>query len=164
MQKNKNMIIIIIVSIIILFIGCKSINVQLDTNLEYFDNNIIKLIFETNPGCSKRDFNITEEFQKSNNTMTGAFVAKTYEEYENTIKKYFEMEYLETIVEEYFNEKNLIIILLSAHDSEYYKNGRFEKDENNNFIYMVGLYKRANPLLMFNKCVYSKIFIYEMNK
>ncbi|MDR0472852.1 MAG: hypothetical protein LBH43_04180 [Treponema sp.] len=162
---NKNIFVFLLfIPIIIFFIGCKSQTIQLDTNLIFFDNNVVKILFDTKPGCSKTNFKFTEEYKKIDTSWNDCYAASSFEEYENTIKKYFEMDLFETIVQEYFNENILIVVILSAHDSKYYKNGKFEKGENNNFIYKVGLYNSANVFKYSNKCIYTKVFIYEMNK
>jgi hypothetical protein len=149
---------------LILFIGCKSQTIQLDTNLEFYDNNVITLLFETKPGCSETNFRFTEEYSKLKKHGNACFTANSFEEYENLIKKYFEMDFFETITPEYFNENILSVIILLAHDSEYFKNGKFAKGENNNFIYKIGLYQSVNIFSFFNKCIYTKIFIYKMEK
>ena len=163
MYKKIIFVLLSILNILLLF-SCKSQNIQINTTLEYFDNNVTILLYETKPGCSKTNFNFTEEYSRLNKTMNNCFIASSFKEYENTIKKYFEMDYFKTITQEYFYENKLIIIVLTAHDSEYYKNGKFEKGSDNNFVYNIGLYNSINIFKIFNKCVYTKIYVYKMEK
>jgi hypothetical protein len=152
--------------LLIFCIGCRSLEqiIQLDTNLDYFENNITTVLFETEPGCSKTNFNFTDDYHKLNIPINNCFTAYNFDEYENTLKKYFEMEFFEEITEEYFIKNILIVIVLSANDGEYFNNGRFENGGNNKFIYKIELWDNGKPFLFRNKCSYIKVFILNVEK
>jgi hypothetical protein len=138
--------------------------IQFDTNLDYSENTVTSILFETKPGCSKTNFKFTDNYHKLNTQINNCFIASDFNEYENTIKKYFEMDYFKNITQEYFYDKYLIIVVLSANDGDYYKNGKFEKGSNNYFIYKIKLMDGWKPFLLRNKCTYTKITILNMNK
>jgi len=154
----------IFIPFFVLFIGCQSMEqiVQLDTNLDYFENNVSSVLFETKPGCSKTNFQFTDDYNKLNTKRMDCFFASDFNEYENTIMKYFEMDYFKTITPEYFKNNILFVIVLSASDGHYYKNGKFEKGNNNKFIYNIELWDNGKPISFRSKCIYFKIFIINM--
>jgi hypothetical protein len=137
--------------------------VQIDTNIDYFENSVSSVLFQTKPGCSKTNFEFTEDYYKLTKRQD-CFIASDFNEYENTIKTYFEMDFFNTITPEYFDENILFVIVLSANDGGYYKNGRFQKGDNNNFIYNIELWDNGKPVLFRSKCVYSVILIINMKK
>jgi hypothetical protein len=136
----------------------------LDTNLEYFDNSVTSILFETEPGCKKTDFKFTDEYYKINTQLNNCFIASDFNEFENTINKYFEMDYFKTINQEYFDKNIMIIIVLSADDGEYFKNGIFLKGNDNKFVYYINLWNSGKPILLRNKCSYIKVYIINMEK
>jgi len=150
----------------IVSISCKSFEqtIRLNTNLDYFENNIASVLFETKPGCSKTNFKFTEKYNKLNTKINNCFIASDFNEFENTIKEYFEMDYFKTITPEYFNKNILVVVILSANDGQYYKNGKFEKGNDNKFIYNIELWGNGKPTLFKNKCSYIKAFIISIEK
>jgi hypothetical protein len=138
--------------------------VQLDTDLDYFENNVTSVLFETKPGCSKTNFKFTEKYKKLNVKTNNCFIASNFNEFESTIKEYFEMDYFDKITPEYFDKNILAVVILSANDDQYYKNGKFEKGDNNKFVYNVELWDNGKPISLRNKCSYIKVFIINMKK
>jgi hypothetical protein len=164
-MKSKYFIVIII-PFFIFCVGCHSFEnaIQVEINLEYSENTIPSILFETKPGCSKTNFEFTDIYFQYNTLNDNCFIASDYNEYENTIKKYFKMDYFKNITPEYFNNNILIIVILSANDGDYYKNGRFERGHNNKYIFKIDLWDNGKPFIFRNKCTYFEAYIINIEK
>jgi hypothetical protein len=92
------------------------------------------------------------------------FIASDFIEYENTIKKYFEMDFFEIITQEYFNENNLIVLLFSLNEEDIIKNSKFTKNENNIFVFEIDVFDNGTPIIFRKKCFYFKVIILQIGK
>jgi hypothetical protein len=138
---------------------------KFDIDIEYNENNKSSVLFETKSGCSKTNFKFTEVFSKEVKLgIYNCFIASNFDEYENTIKKYFEMDFFDTINREYFNEHDLVILIFTLHDEDILKNSRFIRSDNNKYIFEIEVWDNGTPILFRKKCVYHKVFIFEIGK
>jgi hypothetical protein len=138
---------------------------RFDINIEYNGNNKSSILFETKPGCSKTNFKLTEVFSKEVKLgIYNCFIASNFYEYENTIKRYFEMDFFDTITQEYFTEQNLVILIFTLHDDDILKNDRFIKGDDNKYIFEIEVWDNGTPILFRKKCVYYKILVLEIGK
>jgi hypothetical protein len=119
-------------------VGCHSLEktIQLWTKLEYYYNYVTSILFETEPGCTKTNFKFTEDYYKLNTHINNCFTVDNFVEYENTIKKYFEIDFFKNITPDYFSKNVLIVVVLSTDDGEYFKNGKFKKTNDNKFTWV----------------------------
>jgi hypothetical protein len=139
--------------------------IKFDIDLEFNENNKTSILFETKPGCSKTNFKFTEIFSKEIELERyNCFIASNFIEYENTIKKYFEMDFFNTITQEYFNDNNLVILIFRLNDEDILKNGKFIKNNDNKYIFEIDVWDNGTPILFRKKCVYDKILILEIGK
>jgi hypothetical protein len=163
----KRMIILCNIAILLLMAGCQHFKEKLkfDIGIEYNERNESRILFETKEGCSKTNFKFTDIFIKEiqRNTLN-CFIASDFIEYENTIKKYFEMDFFETITQEYFNENNLIVLLFTSRDEDIFKNSKFTKTDNNQYVFEIDVYDDGTPVNKRKKCYYDKVFIIEKKK
>jgi hypothetical protein len=138
---------------------------RFDINLEYSKNNKSSILFETKPGCSKTNFKFTDVFFKEVELgIYNIFIASNFNEYENTIKKYFEMDFFDTITHDYFNERNLVILIFTLNDGDILKNSRFIKSDANKYVFEIEVWDNGTPILFRKKCVYDKILVLEIEK
>jgi hypothetical protein len=138
---------------------------KFDIDLEFNENNKSSIIFETKSGCSKTNFKFTEIFLKEVDLIEyNCFVASNFIEYEGTIKRYFEMDFFNTITHEYFNENNLVVLIFDLHDEDILKNGKFVKSNSGKYIFEIEVWDNGTPIIFRNKCVYHKILILEIDK
>ena len=161
------MIFVIIITAISLLNSCQHFQetIKFDIDLEFNENNKTSILFETKPGCSKTNFKFTEYFLKEIKLERyNCFIASNFIEYENTIKKYFEMDFFDTITQEYFNGNNLVILIFTLHDDYILKNSKFINSNDNKYIFEVEIWDNGKPILFRNKCVYDKILILEIGK
>jgi hypothetical protein len=157
----------IFVPLFVFLVSCHSFQeiVELNTNLDFFENNASSVLFETKPGCSKTNFKIKDAYYELDiNRYKNCIIASDFNEFENTLKTYFEMDYFKTITLEYFEKNFLVVVILSAHDDQYYKNGKFENGNDNKFVYKIELWDNGKPILLRSKCSYIKVFVINMKK
>ena len=160
-------IVVIIIMAIGLLNSCQSFTetIKFDIDLEFNENNGTSVLFETKPGCSKTNFKFTETFLKEIKLERyNCFIASNFVEYENTIKKYFEMDFFDTITREYFNGNNLVILIFRINDGDILKNSKFIKNDDNKYTFEVEIWDDGTPVIFSKKCVYDKILILEIGK
>ena len=161
-------IFVVIIMIIGLLNSCQSFTetIKFNIDLEFNDdNNRASILFETKPGCKKTNFKFTEIFfNEIKLEKYNCFIASSFIEYENTIKKYFEMDFLNKITQEYFSENNLVILIFTLHDEDILKNSKFIKNNDNKYIFEIDVWDNGTPMLFRKKCVYDKILILEIGK
>lgn len=158
---------LVFISLIGLLNSCQHFieTIKFDLDLEFKENNNSLILFETEPGCLKTNFKFTDEFHKGVELKQyNYFMASNFDEYENTIKKYFEMDFLDTVTQEYFKRNNLIILVLSLNDEDNLKNYKFTKNNDNKYTFEMELWDNGTPLLFRKKCVYFKILVLEIPK
>ena len=166
-MQIKRMNIFIIIMVIVFLNSCKNFieTIKFDIDLEFNENNRTSILFETKSGCSKTNFKFTEYFLKEIKLEKyNCFIASNYIEYENTIKKYFEMDFFDTITREYFSKNNLVILIFTLHDDYILKNSKFINNNDNKYIFEVEIWDNGTPILFRKKCVYDKILILEIGK
>jgi hypothetical protein len=81
----------------------------------------------------------------------------------NTIKKYFEMDFFNSLTKDYFLNNNLIIIILNFNDGDVLKNPKIFGN-NNKYFFSVELWDSGKPVLFRAKCIYSKVYILQIEK
>jgi hypothetical protein len=153
--------------ILVLVVGCQHFQetLKFDIDIEFNEKIKSSVLFETKQGCSKTNFNFTDMFWKEIKLdRYNCFIASDFIEYENTIKKYFEMDFFETITQEYFSENNLIVLLFSLNEEDIIKNNKFTKNDNNRFVFEIDVFDNGTPIIFRKKCVYFKVIILEIEK
>ena len=147
--------------------SCQSFTetIRFNIDLEFNDHNKTSILFETKPGCSKTNFKFTETFSKTVRLERyNCFIASDFTEYENTIQKYFEMDFLNTLTREYFDKNNLVILIFSLHDENILKNGKFIKSNDDKYVFEIDIWDDGTPLPFRHKCIYYKVLILEIGK
>ena len=169
MWKEKAIFFIVIVCflVFIIFFGChsKDETLKINIDLDYNETKSSSILFETKPGCSKTNFKFTEKFHEEIEFEDyNSFILSDFIQYESTIKRYFEMDFFNTITQEYFETKNLVILLLNhLHDGDYLKNDKI-KENNNKYIFEAEVWSNTALILFRNKCLYTKVIILEIEK
>ena len=153
MHLNK-LLLFVICSIVIMLIGCRHVQtIKFETDIENNDKHTI--LFETFVGCQETKFKYNENyfFDLKNNDC---FIAKIFTEFNNIIKKYFKMDFFETITNEYFNQYNPIILKVGITGNQFIKNIIIEKSKNNKYLFLVNIYKkiRLSEPDCFKDCIY----------
>ena len=163
---KKNIIFVIILFTLIGYVEANGNveynNIELNTTLEYFENNVTSILFKTKPGCTLTGFKFTDDYYKSIEQVNNIFVASNFEEYENIIKKYFEMDYFEVITQEFFIENILIVCVFHTRYKEDFVNSKFEKGDDNKFVYKIKTLKRLT--LTERKCLDTNVHVLNMKK
>jgi hypothetical protein len=155
---------IISVSIILIFSGCQTYRntIKIDTNIEYKNNKEAIILLETKEGCTQTKFKFKENYHKleSNKNL---FTAYKIEELELLKNEYFELDFLNSIKPELFDDNIIVFFIKNFSDGTIFKNSRFE-DENNTYVFVVDEWDNGKPILLRNKCVYTKLFILQIPK
>ena len=162
--KRKNIYILIFVCFWIN--SCKHFQEILifEINLEFEKNNKTSILFETKPGCSKTNFTFTDDYHALTTNWYDCFVASNINEYNYTIKKYFNMDFFNTIKSDYFNKNNLVVLVFSLNDEDYVKNGNFVKGDYNKYNFEIEVWDNGTPIIFRNKCSYFKVLVLEIEK
>jgi hypothetical protein len=164
---NKKMTILWNIAILLLVVGCQHFKEKLkfDIDIEFNEKHESSILFETKEGCSKTNFKFTDIFTKEiERDRYNCFIASDFNEYKNTIKRYFEMDFFETITQEYFNENNLVVLLFTSYYEDIFKNIKFTKNDNNQYVFEIDVYDDGTPINKRKKCYYYKVFILEIKK
>ena len=129
-----------------------------------FQKNIkTAILFSTKPGCSKTDFEYTDEFLDNSEIKdNNIFLVTNFEEYEKTVKKYFQLNFLTTITPEHFLNNNLVFIILNYPDGYTLWNPKIRSNNDNKYIFSVELWeiRRRNR----SRCMHDKMYILEIGK
>jgi hypothetical protein len=166
MYINRINIFFLIFLILILFNSCQHFEetIKFDIDLEFDENKKSSILFETEPGCSKTNFKFKKEYYEIEHERYDQYIASNFSEYENTIEKYFEMDFLKRMTPEYFDDNNLIVLVLNFDDGDILKNIRFEKSKENSYIFVVELWDNGTPIFLRKKCIYYKVYILQIEK
>jgi hypothetical protein len=136
--------------------------IEYDIDIEFQSTKNAAILLETKPGCSKTNFKFKDGYFELEHSRD-YFVASDNNELQNFITNYFELDFLNKIDPEYFDDNYIVIILFEVHDSDILTNEHFdEKDNKYNFILEV--WDRGNPFLWGRKCIYEKLYVIQIPK
>ena len=136
--------------------------VEYDIDIEFQNNKNAAILLATRPGCSKTNFKFKDGYFKLEHPRD-YFVASDNNELQNFITNYFELDFLNEIEPEYFNDNNIVLLLFNVHDSDIVKNERFN-EKNNKYNFVLEVWDRGNPFLWSRKCMYNKLYVLQIPK
>jgi hypothetical protein len=136
--------------------------IEIDTNIDYDENLHTKILIKTKDGCSESGFKIKNIYYDENEYIDNTIVISTFEEFIEIKYKYFELPFLETISENYFEENQLVLILKKYVSGENFRNERIEQ-RNNKFVLVIEnwrYYPRRNASVA--TCLYIGLYILQI--
>jgi hypothetical protein len=102
-------------------------DIIINTGIGYYGNNTqAEILLRTKEGCPNTEFTIKKGFYDTFQKTDGIIVASNMDDLNNYKENYFDLKYLDTFNEEYFEQNNLIFILQSYGSGVSYRNERIE--------------------------------------
>jgi hypothetical protein len=105
-------------------------DIIIKTDLEFYgNNNQPEILLKTKDGCSQSEFKIRNLFYEDRQNANNILFANDYIELEFFKEKYFDLPYLDTLSNNFFEHNTLVFVLQSYGTGVSYKNERIEKKD-----------------------------------